>query len=107
MEPHKIKLEDLQKDLETRIVVLASSTRDHKVLQCTLKGGLQVKHNDKIVWQGTFEGDVSIKEVEMIQELKKHFKKGIPESLVKAIAEYGQEKYDAGISDESMAGADL
>lgn len=54
MKVHEIKLEDLQKWIETMDVTFASSTRERKRLIITLKNGhLRVSVAGTIVWQGT------------------------------------------------------
>jgi hypothetical protein len=52
MKHHEIKLEDLQKWIETEDVTFASSTRERKRLTCCLDGYLQVIVGNAIVWRG-------------------------------------------------------
>lgn len=48
------------------------------------------------------EGTILVAELNMIQELHKHFgNKKIPKSLIKAIDEFGEQQYYAGLEDNS------
>ncbi len=67
MNPHKIKLEDLQKFIKEEDVMFASSTIERKSLTCCLDGYLQVIIGDAIIWRGK-QLDVAVEKYNSITE---------------------------------------